>query len=71
MTFINRFERSCDTFGREVGGRGAREPLSSTTLGQFAWKKTLYFIYKKNNNEHGLDVSIIIIIFFLVKIMTF
>jgi hypothetical protein len=57
-TFINRFKRSCDTFGWGVGGK---EPLSSTTLGQFAWEKNLYFIYLKNNNDHGLDVSIIII----------
>jgi hypothetical protein len=54
-TLINMFERSCDTFGGRVGGRGqVGGPLSSTTLGHE--KKKSLFHLKKNNNDHGLDV---------------
>jgi hypothetical protein len=43
----------CDTFR----GRGGKNTLSLTTLGQFAQKKDIY-----NNNDHGVDVSIIMVI---------
>jgi hypothetical protein len=55
MTLINKFERSCATFGE-----GKKNPLSSTTLGQFAP------LNKNNNininNHHGVDVSMILLI---------
>jgi hypothetical protein len=55
-TLIYRFERR----GTFKGG-GGKNPLLSMTLGRFA-KKQLYdniYIFKK---DHGVDVSIIIII---------
>jgi hypothetical protein len=66
MTLINRFERSCGTFRK----RGGKNLVSLTTLGQFDQKKkkktkkkqTLKNKFLKNNNDHGVDVSIIMII---------
>jgi hypothetical protein len=59
-TFINRLERSCGTFK----GGGRKNPLSSMTLGQFAQKHLInhLFTYFKKNNDHGVDVNIIIVI---------
>jgi hypothetical protein len=59
-TLINRFKRNCGTFR----GGGGKNPLSSMTLGQFAQKqfKNIYFLFLKNNNDHGVGVNIIIII---------
>jgi hypothetical protein len=51
---INRSERSCDILKR----RRAKNPLSSTTLSQFAQKKRK----EKTNNDHGADVNIILVI---------
>jgi hypothetical protein len=48
MIIINRFERSCGTFKRREG----KNLLLSTTFGQFAPKK---------KNDHGVDVSIIMV----------
>jgi hypothetical protein len=48
-TFINRFEGSCGIFVE-----GKNNPLSSMTLGQFAYKIII--------NNHGVDVSMNIII---------
>jgi hypothetical protein len=56
-TFINRFEKSYGTFGIAKGNF-----LLSMTLGQFVspQKNLIYFL--KNNNDHGVDVNIIIVI---------
>jgi hypothetical protein len=52
-TIINRFERSCGTF---KGGKG-KNPLSLTTLNQFARKKIknkkLYNLKKKKTMTMG------------------
>ncbi len=55
---INRLERNCEIFKRW----GGKNPSSSTTLGQFAQKKKYIFNLKKTNNDHGVDVSIILVI---------
>jgi hypothetical protein len=49
MMLINRFEGSCGAFGE-----GIDNPLLSMTLGQFA--------HKIIANNHGVDVSINMII---------
>jgi hypothetical protein len=46
----------------EEGSGGGGAPLSSTTLNQFAWEKNHFSIFFKNNNDHGLDVNVVIII---------
>jgi hypothetical protein len=62
-TIIGRFERSCGTFG----GGGGKNLLSSMTLfislpkGKKN-KKLVFIFYSKNNNDHGVDVSIIMVI---------
>jgi len=63
MTFINRFKKSYGTFRRG----GGKNILSSMTLGQFAQNQKKEFlknlIFIKNKNDHGVVVSIIIIIY--------
>jgi hypothetical protein len=55
MMLINRFVGSCGIFGKEK-----KNSMSLTTLGQLTQNKI--FILKKKNNNHGVDVSMIIII---------
>jgi hypothetical protein len=58
--FINMFEESCGILGKEK-----KTPLSSTTLGQFApkkEKKTNFFLIYLKNNDHMVDVSMIIVL---------
>jgi hypothetical protein len=65
MSFINMFERNCGTFRRG----GGKNPLSLMTLGQFVQNpkkkkqnKKLYLNFKKKQNDHGVVVTIIIVI---------
>jgi len=54
------FEESCGILGKEK-----KTPLSSTTLGQFApkkEKKTNFFLIYLKNNDHMVDVSMIIVL---------
>jgi hypothetical protein len=58
---INSFEKKISTFRR----RGGKNPLLSTTLCQFAHYlkiKIIIYIYFKTNNDHGVDVSIMMVI---------
>jgi hypothetical protein len=74
MIVINRFQRNCGIFRR-----GGKNPLLSTTLGQFTQtkrekkktqtkpnqtkpNKTLFNFFIKKNNDHGLDVNIVMVI---------
>jgi len=73
-TFIIRFERRCDTFWKRGWGEGRGGPLPSTTLGQFTCRKKTFISLEKKNNDHGLDVSIVVIkviIIYILKIMAF
>jgi len=72
-TFIIRFERSCDTFGRGVGGNGGGTIAVNNTRSIYMQKKTFISLEKKNN-DHGLDVSIVVIkviYIYILKIMAF
>ncbi len=51
---ICRFERSCGTFR----GGGGKNLVLLTIVSQFAQK---YYIYIYNNNDHGVDVSIVMV----------
>jgi hypothetical protein len=50
MTIINRFEGSCDTFGK-----GKKNPMLLTTLGQIAQNFIYYllFIFKNKQQPWG------------------
>ncbi len=63
MIIINRFERSFGTFRK--GER--KNPMLSTTLGQFAFIYIYIYVYIIlfyfiKNNDHGVDVNIVIVI---------
>jgi hypothetical protein len=53
-TFINRFEGNCGTFGKET-----KNPSIVNDNEPICLRKIKYQIY---NNNHGVDVSMIIII---------
>jgi hypothetical protein len=56
--FIIRFEGNCGTFGKE-----RKTPLLSMTLCHFAPpKKKPLFLFLFFKNDHGVDVSMIIVI---------
>jgi len=56
-----------------LGGTGGG-PLPSTTLGQFTCRKKTFISLEKKTNDHGLDVSIVVIkviCIYILKIMAF
>jgi hypothetical protein len=59
MTIINRFERSCGTF--KGGGGKTHHHQHTGSVCPPKKKKNLYLKFK-NNNDHGVDVSIIMAI---------
>jgi hypothetical protein len=54
-TLINRFEGNCDTFGKE-----GKNPIVINDIGLVCLKKKYFYLVK--NNDHGMDVSMIIVI---------
>jgi hypothetical protein len=58
-TFINWFEKSCDIFSKRGGGGIIVNDTKLVCLGK---KKHFILILILNNNDHGVDVGIIIII---------
>jgi len=58
MTFINRFEISYGT----LKGRGGKNHSCQQNWVNLPQKRLIIILKIKNNNDHGVDVSIIIII---------
>jgi hypothetical protein len=57
-TLINKFERSCGTFKE----RGGKQPIVINDIRLVCLRKNIKIqILIKNNNDHGVDVNIIVI----------
>jgi hypothetical protein len=73
LTIVINRERNCsnDSYKRSRGNfkrGGGKNPLLSMTLSQFAQrkkerkKKTLFFYFLKTNNQHRVDVIMVMVI---------
>jgi len=56
MSIINRFEKSCGTFK----GGGGKNPCGLVCLKKRGGEGR-YYIFCKNNNDHGVGVSIVMV----------
>jgi hypothetical protein len=58
MIIINRFERSCGTFK----GGGGKNPTVANDIRLVCLEEKNYIYIFLNNNDHGVDVHIIMVI---------